>query len=297
MCALWTNEDMDLAHIEINAFDIENDDSLVNKGVLSIDRIYSLYSQVYYDKRVFDDDVREGILIGLDGLEKYDGKVRNKPLYNENVVGYMIANTSGFDNPDLNSGFLIGGRYDGNGFYVRKDNYLEKLPMFCAARYITYNRKWTERARIMKSADGADKFFNDVKSGKLNQFLLKCLVFTCFEMQNHLRTFKGTDKRFYRNELCLEEVAIRTGRNTNAVLANRSRTANQSLPPKLGMAFARASTRPIIRPDATMAGRMGTNTSPIALIMRLKTGCFAAAAALTSSLVAALMPETARNSS
>ena len=56
----------------------------------------------------------------------------------------------------------------------------------------------------MKSADGADRFFADVKSGKLNQFLLKCLVFTCFEMQNHMRSFQGTDNRFYRNELCLD---------------------------------------------------------------------------------------------
>ncbi len=204
MCALWTNEDISISHIEINAYDIDDDNLLVDDGMLSIDRIYSLYSQVYYDKQARDDDIREGILIGLDGLEKFDGKVRNKPLYNKNIVGYMIANTSGFDNPDLNSGLLIAGRYDGNGFYVRKDNYLEKLPMFCATRYITYNRKWTERARVMKSADGSDKFFNDVKNGKLNQFLLKCLVFTCFEMQNHLRTLVGTDNRFYRNELCLD---------------------------------------------------------------------------------------------
>lgn len=204
MCTLWSNEDADLSHIKIDAFDIKNDILLVNEGKLSIDRIYSLYSQIYYDKRIFDDDVRQGVLIGLNGLEKFDGKIRNKPLYNKNVVGYLIANTSGFDNPDLNSGFLIGGRYDGNGFYVREDNYLEKLPMFCASRYITYNREWTERARIMKSADGADRFFADVKSGKLNQFLLKCLVFTCFEMQNHMRSFQGTDNRFYRNELCLD---------------------------------------------------------------------------------------------
>lgn len=204
MCALWANENINSSHIEINAYDIDNDNSLVSDGVLSVDRIYSLYSQVYYDKRVFVDDIRDGILIGLDGLEKNDGKIRNKPLYNKNVVGYMIANTSGFDNPDLNSGFLIAGRYDGNGFYVRKDNYLEKLPMFCASRYITYNKKWTERTRVMKSADGAEKFFNDVKNGKINQFLLKCLLFTCFEMQNHLRTFVGTDNRFYRNELCLD---------------------------------------------------------------------------------------------
>lgn len=203
MCALWSNEDEIISNVKINAFDINNN-SLINDGLLSVDRIYSLYSQVYYDKRVFDNDSREGILIGLDGLEKHDGKIRNKPLYNENVVGYLVANNSGFDNPDLNASFLIAGRYDGNGFYVRKDNYLSKLPMFCAARYITYNRKWTERARIMKSADGADRFLADVKNGTLDQFLLKCLVFTCFEMQNHMRSFEGSDNRFYRNELCLD---------------------------------------------------------------------------------------------
>lgn len=203
MCALWANEEMNLAHIELNAYDIDNN-SLIDEGMLAVDRIYSLYSQVYYDKRVFNDDIRDGVLIGLDGLEKHGGKIRNKPLYNENVVGYMIANTSGFDNPDLNSGLLIGGRYDGNGFYLRKDNYLEKLPMFCASRYITYNRKWTERARIMKSADGADGFYADVVSGKAYQFLLKCLVFTCLETQNHMRCFEGSDGRFYKNELCLD---------------------------------------------------------------------------------------------
>ena len=72
------------------------------------------------------------------------------------------------------------------------------------SRYITYNRAWTERARIMKSSDGADRFNTDVASGKLDQWLRKCLLFTCLEMQNHMRTFTGSDGRFYRNELCLD---------------------------------------------------------------------------------------------
>ena len=76
--------------------------------------------------------------------------------------------------------------------------------MFCASRYITYNREWTERARIMKSADGAARFNAAVEKGTLSQFLRKCLLFTCVEMQNHIRTFKGSDGRFYRNELCLD---------------------------------------------------------------------------------------------
>ncbi|MGN1457036.1 MAG: hypothetical protein ACI4XP_03665 [Acutalibacteraceae bacterium] len=206
MCALWSNEDdYTTSSIRIRGFDIDEQNNLVDCGVMDVKKINATFSQKYYDKRKFDDDLQEGVLIGLDGLEKHNGKVRNKPKYNGNIIGYLIANTSGFDHPDLNSGLLIAGRYDGNGFYLRKDNYLAMLPQFCAARYITYNRKWTERGRIMKSADGAVRYFNDVKSGSLEQFLLKCLLFTCLEMQNHCRTITGSDGRIYRNELCFDD--------------------------------------------------------------------------------------------
>lgn len=204
MCALWSNEnDNKTETLYLTGYDIV-DNELVDCGTLNVKKIKSLYSATYYDKRKFDTDSTEGILIGLNGLEKTDGKKRNKPIYNDNIIGYLIANTSGFDNPDLNGGLLIAGRYDGNGFYLRKDNYLEKLPMFCATRYITYNREWTERARIMKSGDGKIRFKADVASGKLDQWLRKCLLFTCLEMHNHIRTLNGSDGRFYRNELCLD---------------------------------------------------------------------------------------------
>lgn len=56
----------------------------------------------------------------------------------------------------------------------------------------------------MKSADMKNKYFKDLTMGKLNNFLLKNLLYVCFEPQNHCRTLKGTDNRFYRNELCLD---------------------------------------------------------------------------------------------
>ena len=46
-----------------------------------------------------------------------------------------------------------------------------------------------------------------------------------------------------------------------------------------------------------IAGMIGTNTSPSVLIIRLKIFCFAVAACFTSSLVAAVMPAIAINSS
>lgn len=206
MCALWSNEtDCEATELSLIGYDISDEQLEECKHSLPVKRVYSGYSAKYYDKRSFEDDSNAGILVAHNGLEAGDSvKKRIKPIYNDNILGYMVADTSGFDNPDLHACLLDAGIYNGNGFYLRKDNYLEKLPMFAAGRYITYNREWTERARIMKSADGANRFSKDVASGKLEQFLLKCLLFTCLEMQNHMRTFTGSDGRFYRNELCLD---------------------------------------------------------------------------------------------
>lgn len=205
MVALWSNEDKALENIYLEGYDIENGVLVRCEKPIPVRRIHTGYSKLYYDKRSLPDDVHSGILLAHNGLEAPDSvKKRLIPTLNDNIIGYMVVDGANFDNPDLHSCLLSAGIFNGNGFFVRKDNYLEKLPMFCASRYITYNRAWTERARIMKSADGADRFAKDVASGKLNQFLLKCLLFTCVEMQNHMRTFTGSDGRFYRNELCLD---------------------------------------------------------------------------------------------
>ena len=205
MVALWSNKNSSTESIILDGYDIENNLLSTNIIHLPVKRIHTSYSKSYYDKRSLPDDIHDGILLAHNGLEAPDNvKKRFLPTRNNNILGYMVVDGTSFDNPDLHSCLLSAGIFNGNGFYLRKDNYLSKLPMFCASRYITYNRAWTERARIMKSADGADRFNADVVNGKLSQFLLKCLLFTCTEMQNHMRTFTGSDGRFYRNELCLD---------------------------------------------------------------------------------------------
>lgn len=206
MCALWSNEPGHDDVIQLEAFDMNREETeLINCGMLPVIKVYSIFSDSYYEKRRFPDDTDDGIILGLDGAECSENKTTYvKAIYNPNLLGYMIANSSGFDNPDLKSSLVVAGCYMGHGFFLRKDNYLEKVPMFCATRYITYNREWTERARIMKSADGADRYNADVASGRLDSWLRKCLLFTCVEMQNHMRTFTGSDGRFYRNEICLD---------------------------------------------------------------------------------------------
>lgn len=205
MVALWSNEDnVELTSFILQAYNIEQE-KLKNDGVLKIEKIFTNYSKTYYDGRKLDDDLDNGILTGLDGLEANAFvKKRISPLFNDNLLGYLVADGAGFDNPDLHSSLLVAGRYNGNGFFLRKDNFMEKLPMFAASRYITYNRFWTERARIMKSADGSGEYLQAVKDGKISAMLQKILLFTCLETQNHMRSFSGSDGRFYRNHLCLD---------------------------------------------------------------------------------------------
>ena len=205
MCALWGSSDANNTTLNIEGYDILKD-SVLSEGVsLPIKKINSLFSAKYYDKTPFHDASYDGILTGLDGLEADSSvKRRIKPMYSPNMLGYLVADSVGFDNPDAKSSLLVAGRYNGNGFYLHKDNFLDKLPMFAASRYISYNKEWTERSRIMKSSDGSIQYFNDVKNGKLSQFLLKVLLFTTLESQNHMQTFTGSDGRFYKNELCLD---------------------------------------------------------------------------------------------
>ena len=206
MCALWSNENSDVKEFEIKGFDInEKENCLLEEMKLPVKRCFSLFSEKYYDKRKYE-DTADGVLLDFDGTEigKDRTSISQAPYFNSNILAYLAVKGANFDNPDASVHLLRTGEYDGHGFYVRTTNYMQSLPMFAASRYITYNREWTERARIMKSADKAETFFADAKNGKLNNFFLKCLLFTCIEMQNHCRSFTGSDGRFYRNELCLD---------------------------------------------------------------------------------------------
>ena len=200
-CISWKNIKDNKTEFDLEAFNIVKN-KLYNEGKISVKQINNTISK-YYDKRKFD-DLTDGIATELNGIESKKEKVNVIKKYNPNIIGYVVANGTGFDNPDLNSALTIAGRYDGHGEFLRKDNFLEILPIFSAGRYIKYNRDWKARAMIMKSSDKIEQYLKDIKKHKLDNFLLKNLIFTCFEPQNHIRSLNGSDGRFYRNELCLD---------------------------------------------------------------------------------------------
>lgn len=205
MVALWSNEDCVCERLTLKAYDI-TENALCYQGELSVNKIHRTFSQVYYDKRPIPQDESIGIFCALDGTEKTNKKqITNKQAARGySILGYMVAHSSGFDNPDLDSSLLVAGRYDAHGFYLRRDNFMEKMPLFAATRFYAYYRKWTGRARIMKSGDGNEKFFNDVNNGTACSFLNKCLLFTCLETQNHMREFVGSDGYHYKNNFTLD---------------------------------------------------------------------------------------------
>ena len=104
-------------------------------------------------------------------------------------------------------------------------------------------------------------------------------------------------KKIFPPNTCAADTATSTGKNAKDVLEAMSKNAYQSVDAKEGIALPNASTRPIIKPAATIAGRIGTNTSPRVLISCFHHGIWEAAAALTSSLLPPVTPLMAINSS
>lgn len=207
MCALWSNENSDIKELKLKAIDLDESGNLLPQGEIELKRIYSLFSDKFYDTRKFKDDTTDGIAIELNGLEaisKTDKQVRIDRRFNKNLIGYMVTDSAGFDNPRLHCNLLVAGKYNGNGFYLRDDNFLEKLPLFAASRYTDHINDWKIMSMLMRSGDKADEYHAAIKSGELNDFFCKTLIWTCFTHYSHIRSLHGSDGRFYRNELCFD---------------------------------------------------------------------------------------------
>ena len=135
--------------------------------------------------------------IGREFDYKSDKSLRIIPKYNKNIIAYLITQDFGFEHPRLSTNLVRVGVYAGNGFYLRSDNYLEKLPLFAAGKY-PIEDKWYENGTIFKSSDGGDKYTKD------KDFLNSCFIFACLSRYNKCISFTGSDKRFYKNELCFD---------------------------------------------------------------------------------------------
>jgi len=204
-CIYWSNEDAPKTEeVRLKAINLV-DDNIREEGEISVRRVHTAYKEAYYDTRTFPDELN-GIACEPDGTEskRPDKSLRIKKRYNKNIVGYLVVPGHTFDNARLISRLTIAGVFSANGFYLRSDNFVEKLPMFAASRYTDCCDDWKSMSMIMKSADGSARYVSDLISGQLNPFLFRTLLWTCTSHYPHMRSLYGSDNRLYLNQLCLD---------------------------------------------------------------------------------------------
>ena len=206
-CILWKNINDSREELTLKAFDIDTnntpeqeDDTIVYFKDITVKKVHESLTP-YFDKRKFDDDTEASIVVELSGLES-SKEITKKPIYNKNIVGHIRITSFNLDPISMSLTTVIthNGLMKTIGFYLRSDNFIDKLPLFAAKLYPQKN--WYERDVYFTTADGGNRYLKD------KDFLKSCFIFACLSQRNHCRSFKGSDGRFYKNELCFDKGTV-----------------------------------------------------------------------------------------
>ena len=184
----WQNIDENKAEFTLPAYDIQINEQIAEKQE-QVDTGTIKFEKAVVVKKVFKTPI------------EYFDKRKNSELPN-NVYDVGYVNISGFMIGNETVGLFRTNSYKGHGscFYLRSDNYIEKLPLFCAKLYP--QEKWYEKDVYFTTSDGGLEYTKDA------EFLKSCFIFTCLSQRNKCISFTGSDGRFYRNELCLDSETL-----------------------------------------------------------------------------------------
>lgn len=191
-CILWFNEVSDSEYIDADAYDIMDEKVSFIKAV-TLRKCHQPASR-NYSKIAFSDDDISKLWCAKDGTEAVGKKVRVKSYRNDNIIGYLEADS--FQIAPHVRNVTIGCLYNGNGCYLTRDQYKNILPLWVAKMVPLDN--WYEKDVYATTSDGGDAYTHD------NDFLKSCLIYTCLSNQNKCLSFDGSDGRYYRNELCFD---------------------------------------------------------------------------------------------
>lgn len=195
-CILWGNR---VAHNEtliLPAFDIKDDELLYVRDIKT--SIGHKGFEPFYDKRISSQDIKTTVCCESNGMESKKACYKKIRCGND-IIAYLRAFSFGIDPKNYSLTTAISKNALG-GFYVRKDNYLTKLPLFCAKMFPSDD--WFEIDIYFNTSDGGDRYTKD------RDFLKSCLIYTCLSRYNKCLSFDGSDGRFYRNELCFHKDAV-----------------------------------------------------------------------------------------
>ena len=193
-CCLWENIPIEENAITVEAFDIKNG-ILVHSKRITLKKSYRTFLD-YYDKRTFPTDEKTKVWVAREGVELNNPKADIPAIWNDNIIGNLGAPAFALD---AKNRYLVRGSYYHHGcvFILRKDNYQIKLPLWVAKCFPQDN--WYEKDIYNTTSDGGDAYTYD------DSFLKSCLLYTALSNQNKCLSFWGSDGRYYRNELTLDD--------------------------------------------------------------------------------------------
>ncbi len=197
-CIAWGNEQDKLSEIDVPVFDVENEKALFVKNI-KIKQCKSTFKEFVSNIKK-ESDIQTHIFSKTDGYETTESKYKTHSLVGKDIIGYLVTQSFTMT---ANDTFLLRLSINTNKNtcqYLRSDNYLTKLPLFCAKMFP--QDKWYEKDVYFTTADGGDRYTRD------NDFLKSCLIYACLSRYNKCLSFNGSDGRFYRNELCFHKDAL-----------------------------------------------------------------------------------------
>lgn len=185
--------------VNVDAISIPDDAELVKIKDINVKKVYNTLGILYSLKDT--SDVASNIVTDYAGKEriKYNNKNVAKNVYNENIIGVLEA--SGFWLTPQDNRLVRIALYHGRGSQIRTYNYHEQLPLFVAKNFP--KEGWYEDGILASTADDkAKKFLTD------QDFLRKCIIWSCLTRKNHCLSFTGSDNIEYKNELCFDDRSL-----------------------------------------------------------------------------------------
>ena len=198
-CCLWANEiNSIISSWVLHCYDIVDNNISFIKDIVVKEVSKNISS--YNDLRKDNKDIETTVVCQSNGypLSGYTYTSGRKPLYNNNIIGYIETINYAIDakNVLLVRTNLKKGLEQSFGYHLRKDNYLHKITIWCAKMYS--QDEWYDKDVYYSCADGGDAYTHDP------DFLKSCLIYTCLSNQNKCLSFDGSDGRYYCNELCFD---------------------------------------------------------------------------------------------
>ena len=196
-CILWSNSKNTPSDFILEAYDIDEKGSLKfegNQNIKTIDKTFNNYQEKYKGQNICN------LYCNGTGYEEQIKKGETISYDDDNVIGYLCLGSASF-----NLGRLA--YFNGRGFYLKNENYIKKLPLFCTK--VFPQNLWYQKDVIFASSDMGDKY---TKNNNLAKY---ALIYTCLSQINHCISFKASNGKCYLNELCFDSDTLASNQLSN----------------------------------------------------------------------------------